>query len=75
MAGIRDAIRATLRTPVHDKILRRVQHARDDLAIPDWAGERFTHIEITMFPDRTVATKRALQGHRGEPAAVRRPGK
>ncbi|WGS20013.1 MULTISPECIES: tautomerase family protein [unclassified Bradyrhizobium] len=60
MAAIQDAISATLRTPVHDKILRLVQHARDDFAIPDWAGERFTHIEITMFPGRTVATKRAL---------------
>lgn len=60
LATIQDAISETLRTPAHDKILRLVQHARDDFAIPDWAGERFTHLEITMFPGRSVATKRAL---------------
>ena len=60
LAAIQDAISETLRTPVHDKILRLVQHAPDSFSIPDWIGERFTHIEITMFPGRSVATKRAL---------------
>ena len=60
LSAIQDAISATLKTPPHDKILRLVQHARENFAIPDWAGERFTHIEITMFPGRAIATKRAL---------------
>lgn len=60
LAAIQDAISETLRTPVQDNILRLVQHAHGDFAIPDWVSERFTHIEITMFPGRTVATKRAL---------------
>ena len=60
LIAIQDAISQALRTPVHDKILRLVEHARDNFSIPDWAGERFTHIEITMFPGRAVATKRAL---------------
>ena len=60
LSAIQDAISTTLRTPLHDKILRLVQHAHENFAIPDWASERFTHIEITMFPGRAIATKRTL---------------
>jgi phenylpyruvate tautomerase PptA (4-oxalocrotonate tautomerase family) len=55
-AGIVEA----LRTPEDDKVLRLVQHPPEDFAIPGSAGERYTHIEITMFAGRTLAAKRAL---------------
>jgi phenylpyruvate tautomerase PptA (4-oxalocrotonate tautomerase family) len=55
-AGIAEA----LRTPEDDKVLRLVQHPPEDFAIPGSAGERYTHIEITMFAGRTLAAKREL---------------
>jgi phenylpyruvate tautomerase PptA (4-oxalocrotonate tautomerase family) len=55
-AGIVEA----LHTPEDDKVLRLVQHPPEDFAIPGSAGERYSHIEITMFAGRTLAAKRAL---------------
>jgi phenylpyruvate tautomerase PptA (4-oxalocrotonate tautomerase family) len=55
-AGIVEA----LRTPEDDKVLRLVQHPPEDFAIPGSAGERYAHIEITMFAGRTLAAKREL---------------
>jgi phenylpyruvate tautomerase PptA (4-oxalocrotonate tautomerase family) len=55
-AGIVEA----LHTPEDDKVLRLVQHPPEDFAIPGSAGERYSHIEITMFAGRTPAAKRAL---------------
>jgi hypothetical protein len=55
-AGIVEA----LRTPEDDKVLRLVQHPPEDFAIPGSAGERYTHIEITMFAGRTLSAKREL---------------
>jgi phenylpyruvate tautomerase PptA (4-oxalocrotonate tautomerase family) len=55
-AGIVEA----LHTPEDDKVLRLVEHPPAHFAIPGSAGERYTHIEITMFAGRTLAAKRAL---------------
>jgi hypothetical protein len=49
-----------LHTPEDDKILRLVEHPPSHFAIPRSAGERYTHVEITMFAGRTLAAKRAL---------------
>jgi hypothetical protein len=49
-----------LHTPEDDKILRLVEHPRSHFTIPRSNGERYTHIEITMFAGRTLAAKRAL---------------
>jgi hypothetical protein len=63
-AQLLDAIHAgiveALRTPGDDKVLRLVQHPPEDFAIPGSSGERYTHIEITMFAGRTLVAKRAL---------------
>jgi len=40
--------------------LRLIEHPLENFSIPRWAGERFTHIEITMFKGRGIETKRAL---------------
>jgi phenylpyruvate tautomerase PptA (4-oxalocrotonate tautomerase family) len=58
--AIHAAIVETLHTPEDDKVLRLVEHPPEHFAIPGSAGERFTHIEITMFAGRTLATKRTL---------------
>ena len=58
--AIHAAIVETLHTPEDDKVLRLVEHPPEHFAIPGSAGERFTHIEITMFAGRTLVTNRAL---------------
>ena len=58
--AIHAAIVETLHSPEDDKVLRLVEHPPERFAIPGLAGERYTHIEITMFAGRTLATKRAL---------------
>ena len=58
--AIEDGIVAALQTPKDDKILRLIEHEPEDFSIPRWAGERFTHIEITMFAGRSIEVKRAL---------------
>jgi hypothetical protein len=58
--AIHAAIVETLHTPEDDKVLRLVEHPPEHFAIPGSAGERFTHIEITMFAGRTLVTKRVL---------------
>jgi phenylpyruvate tautomerase PptA (4-oxalocrotonate tautomerase family) len=58
--AIHAAIVEALHTPEDDKVLRLVEHPPEHFAIPGSAGERFTHIEITMVAGRTLATKRAL---------------
>ncbi|WP_024510595.1 tautomerase family protein [Bradyrhizobium sp. ARR65] len=60
LSAIHTAIVETLHTPEHDKVLRLVEHPPTHFAIPASAGERYTHIEITMFAGRTPATKRSL---------------
>lgn len=58
--AIQTAIADTLGAPKDDKILRLIEHSPSHFAIPASAGDKFTHIEITMFAGRTLATKRSL---------------
>jgi hypothetical protein len=58
--AIQAAIVDALDTPKDDKILRLIEHPPEHFAIPSSAGEKFTHIEITMFAGRTLKTRRAL---------------
>ena len=58
--AIHAGIAEVLHTPEDDKILRLVEHPAIHFMIPRSAGERYTHIEITMFAGRTLAAKRAL---------------
>ena len=60
LEAVHAAIVEALHTPPDDKVLRLVEHPPQHFAIPGSAGERFTHIEITMFAGRTLATKRTL---------------
>ncbi len=58
--AVEDGIVAALQTPKDDKILRLIEHSPENFSMPRWAGERFTHIEITMFKGRSIEAKRAL---------------
>jgi hypothetical protein len=58
--AIENGIAASLRTPKDDKILRLIEHPPENFSIPRWAGEHFTHIEITMFKGRSLDVKRTL---------------
>jgi phenylpyruvate tautomerase PptA (4-oxalocrotonate tautomerase family) len=58
--AIEDGIAWSLQTPKDDKILRLVEHAPQNFSIPRWAGDYFTHIEITMFKGRSTEVKREL---------------
>lgn len=58
--AVEDGIVASLQTPKDDKILRLIEHSPENFSMPRWAGERFTHIEITMFKGRSIEVKRAL---------------
>lgn len=58
--AIEDGIVTALKTPKDDKILRLIEHTPQTFALPRWAGERFTHIEITMFAGRSIEVKRML---------------
>jgi Tautomerase enzyme len=58
--AINTAVVEVLETPKDDTILRLIEHPPEHFVIPTSAGERFTHIEITMFAGRTLATRRGL---------------
>lgn len=58
--AIEDGIVAALKAPRDDKTLRLIEHGPEDFSIPCWAGERFTHVEITLFVGRSIEAKRAL---------------
>jgi hypothetical protein len=60
IGAIEDGIASSLQTPKDDKILRLVEHAPENFSIPRWAGDYFTHIEITMFKGRSTEVKREL---------------
>ena len=58
--AIEDGVVTALQTPKDDKIVRLIEHAPESFAIPRWAGERFTHVEITLFAGRSIEAKRKL---------------
>ncbi len=60
IAAVEDGIVIGLRTPKDDKLVRLIEHAPENFSIPRWAGDHFTHIEITMFEGRSIDVKREL---------------
>lgn len=49
-----------LRVPDWDRTQRLVEYAPEDFDIPPGKTERYTLIEITMFPGRSLDAKRRL---------------
>src|SRR5450631_3724626 len=60
LEAIRAAMVEALQTPKDDKVLRLTEHKAEQFAIPQSAGDKYTHIELTMFVGRSLAAKRAL---------------
>ena len=58
--AVHDALRAALKVPDDDRLQRLVEYNAEDFEIPPDKGARFTLVEITMFPGRSVAAKRDL---------------
>ena len=58
--AIHAALVAALHTPPDDKIVRLIEHPRDNFIIPAGMSEKFTRIQIEMFAGRSVDAKRAL---------------
>jgi len=58
--AIHAAIVDALQTPKGDKVLRLTEHKAEQFAVPQSAGDKYTHIELTMFVGRSLAAKRAL---------------
>ena len=63
-AALIDAVHAAmveaLKIPPQDRCLRLQTFAPEDFAVPTDAGESFTLIEISLYPGRSLAAKRAL---------------
>ena len=65
-----------LKIPEWDRVLRLAEYAPEDFLIPPGRSERYTRVEITMFPGRSLDAKRRLYraivsnlGSLGVPAA------
>jgi phenylpyruvate tautomerase PptA (4-oxalocrotonate tautomerase family) len=60
VAAVHDALVAGIRIPPHDRTVRLQTFAPEDFAVGPAMGPDYTLIEITLFPGRTLAAKRAL---------------
>jgi phenylpyruvate tautomerase PptA (4-oxalocrotonate tautomerase family) len=58
--AVHDALVEAFGIPDDDRTQRIVEHDRENFEIPPGASDRFSLIEITAFPGRSVAAKRRL---------------
>jgi len=58
--AVHGALVEALKIPEHDRSQRIREYAAEDFEIPPGKTERFTLIQITMFPGRSVEAKRHL---------------
>jgi phenylpyruvate tautomerase PptA (4-oxalocrotonate tautomerase family) len=58
--AVHEAIVSAFRVPEDDRTQRLVEHAPGTFEIPPGQSERYTLIEITAFPGRSVDAKRSL---------------
>src|SRR3972149_9088034 len=60
MEAIHSALVEALQIPDWDRTERLIEHEAEDFEIPPGKTERYTLIEITMFPGRSLDAKRRL---------------
>jgi phenylpyruvate tautomerase PptA (4-oxalocrotonate tautomerase family) len=60
LAAVHDALVEAFSIPEDDRTQRIVEHDAEDFEIPPGATDRYTLVEITAFPGRSVPTKRRL---------------
>jgi len=58
--GVHDALVEAFRIPDDDRTQRMIEHNPENFEIPTGAGGRYTLIEITAFPGRSLTAKRHL---------------
>lgn len=62
MEAVYESFREALKVPEGDRQVRYQQYAPEHFAVPPGKTENATLVEITMFPGRSLAAKRALYG-------------
>ena len=60
LEAVHSAVKEALKTPDYDRTQRLYELAPEDFEIQPMKSERFTLVEITMFPGRSLETKRTL---------------
>jgi phenylpyruvate tautomerase PptA (4-oxalocrotonate tautomerase family) len=58
--AVHSALMEGIKTPEWDKTIRLVAHEPHRFAAPPGRGERYTLVEIDLFPGRSLAAKRSL---------------
>ena len=58
--AVGSALVAELRIPEGDRVVRIIEYAAEDFALPPARSSRFTVISVDLFSGRTAATKRGL---------------
>jgi len=69
------AQREALKVPENDRHIIYPEHEPARFSLPPGTGENYTHIEITLFPGRSLAAKKNLYAgiiRRGSCAAASR---
>lgn len=54
------AQREALKVPEHDRQIRFIEHRPEHFAVPPGKTDRYTLVEITLFPGRSLEAKKAL---------------
>lgn len=60
LGAVHEALIEAFAIPDDDRTQRVVEHDRDHFEIPPGRSEKYTLVEITAFPGRSVEAKRAL---------------
>ena len=58
--AVHGAMMEALQIPEWDRNIRLIEHDDEDFAVPPGKGPCYSLIEITLFSDRTIETKRKL---------------
>ena len=60
MEAVYLAQREALKVPEGDRNIRYIEHRPEHFAVPPGKSENYTFVEITLFPGRSLAAKKAL---------------
>ncbi len=60
MEAVYESFREALKVPEGDRQIRYVEHRPEHFAVPPGKTANATLVEITMFPGRSLAAKKAL---------------
>jgi len=60
MEAVYQAQREALKVPEGDRNIRYIEHRPEHFAVPPGKSENYTFVEITLFPGRSLAAKKAL---------------